>query len=131
MTKKTQPSKLEMTILALLWERGPMTARQVLEALPDGKARAYTSVLSVLQAMERKEFVNHASKGITNVYAPLVARDQTLRPMLRDLVRNVFGGKTATAMQQLLEDGNVDESELAEIEQLVVEYRKRMSEDSN
>lgn len=106
-------------MLALLWERGPMTARQVLEAMPDGKQRAYTSVLSVLQAMERKGFVNHTSEGVTNVYAAQVTQEQALRPMLRDLVRNLFGGSPATAMQQLLDNVDVSDDELDAIESLL------------
>ena len=114
-----RPSNQEMTMLALLWERGPMTARQVLEAMPDGKQRAYTSVLSVLQAMERKGFVNHTSEGVTNVYAAQVTQEQALRPMLRDLVRNLFGGSPATAMQQLLDNVDVSDDELDAIESLL------------
>jgi predicted transcriptional regulator len=123
--KKVQPSNQEMTILSLLWERGPMTARQVLESMPDGKARAYTSVLSVLQAMERKGFVGHTSEAGVNVYAPEVEKEQALRPMMRDLVQNLFGGRTSTAMQQLLEDTEVDDAELLEIQQLIKNYRRQ------
>ena len=49
MIKTAQPSKLEMQVLSLLWEHGPLTARAVLEKLSDEKPRAYTTVLSVLQ----------------------------------------------------------------------------------
>src|SRR5436190_1836580 len=45
-----KPSELEMQILALLWERGPSTAREVLKNMPDGKERADTSILSLWQA---------------------------------------------------------------------------------
>ena len=50
-----RPSDLELQVLAVLWRRGPSTAREVMEALPDGKHRAYTTVLSVMQVMEKKE----------------------------------------------------------------------------
>lgn len=52
---KIKPSDLEMLVLSVLWERGPSTAGDVLEAMPDGKKRAYTSILSVMQVMERSQ----------------------------------------------------------------------------
>ncbi|MHC4355823.1 MAG: BlaI/MecI/CopY family transcriptional regulator, partial [Planctomycetota bacterium] len=43
--QSVKPSDLEMQILSVLWENGASTAREVLEAMPDGKQRAYTSIL--------------------------------------------------------------------------------------
>ena len=51
---KHQPAEFELQVLGVLWEHGPSTVREVLERLPDGKPRAYTSVLSVMQVMQKK-----------------------------------------------------------------------------
>jgi predicted transcriptional regulator len=123
--KRRQPSKLELAILSLLWEREAMTAREVLEALPDGKARAYTSVLSVLQAMERKGFVGHESWGVANAYFAKARREETVGSVLRDMVRDMFGGSTAGAVQHLLSETEVSDEELRAMEKLVSEHRKR------
>jgi BlaI family transcriptional regulator, penicillinase repressor len=122
--RKPAPSPLETTILALLWERGQMTARQVLEALPDGKERAYTSVLSVLQVMEKKGLVGHTSAGSAHVYEPEVTRGQVLGPLLRNLVTNFFGGSTANALQHLMAETDVDEAEMREIQRIIRNHRK-------
>jgi predicted transcriptional regulator len=118
-----QPSKLEMAVLSLLWEGDGMTSREVLEALPDGKTRAYTSVLSVLQAMERKSLVRHTTRGNANVYHAVAARQTTVGKALRDLVRDVFGGSPAAAIQHLLSENKVSESELTAVERLVADLR--------
>jgi predicted transcriptional regulator len=117
------PSKQELTILALLWEHGPLTARAVLESLPDKKERAYTSVLSVLQAMERKGLVDHTTRANTNLYRPLVAQQRTVGRVLGDIVRDVFGGSRAAAVQHLLGNERVTSEELDQIEQLITELR--------
>jgi predicted transcriptional regulator len=122
--KKTQPSNLEMQVLSVLWERGPSTVRDVLAAMPDGKKRAYTTVLSVLQVMEKKGLVSHTRREMTHVYRAAVQRRQVVRPLLRDLVANVFGGSTADAMQHLLNEAPVDDDELAQIRRLVEEHRQ-------
>jgi BlaI family transcriptional regulator, penicillinase repressor len=104
-----------------------MTARQVLEALPDGKERAYTSVLSVLQVMEKKGLVGHTAAGTAHVYHAEVTRRQVLGPLLRNLVTNCFGGSTASALQHLMAETDVDEAELREIQRIIQKRRKEES----
>ncbi len=123
MSGKRQPSKLEMAILSLLWDGDGMTAREVLERLPDGKERAYTSVLSVLQAMERKGLVDHTSRGVANVYHAQVKQEEAVGRALRDMVRDMFGGSPLTAVQHLLRETDVEEGELREMEKLVADFR--------
>ena len=123
--KRTRPSDLELQVLSVLWDRGPSTVRDVLDALPDGKKRAYTTVLSVMQVMENKGLLRHKRQGLTHVYQPKVRRESVLKPMMKDLVRNVFGGSPASALQFLLEGGKVDADELAQIRALIDEHGSR------
>jgi predicted transcriptional regulator len=117
--KKPQPSNLELQVLSVLWDHGPATAREVLEAMPDGKQRAYTTILSVMQVMEKKGLITHTSRGNTHVFKPTASRRQTLQPVLQGLVTNVFGGRVSSVLQHLLANENVDESELDEIRRLL------------
>lgn len=116
------PSDLELQILSVLWQRGPSTAREVLEELPDGKARAYTTVLSVMQVMQKKNLLDVGERrGLAHVYHPSVTRRQVLGPVLRGMIQKVFGGSPSAAVEQLLDAAAVNEDELAEIRRLVDE----------
>ena len=68
------PSEFELQILGALWQLGSGTVRQVMERLSDGKERAYTSVLSVMQVMQRKELLGIAKErdGLAHIFKPLV-----------------------------------------------------------
>ena len=120
-----KPSELELQVLSVLWERGPSTARQVLEAMPDGKARAYTTVLTVMQVMEKKRLLTHTRDGVAHVYRPAVSKRHVLRPLLRGLVDRIFGGSTSAAVQQLLAETDVTEADLARIRDLLREHEQR------
>ena len=115
--KRPRPSELELQILSVLWERGPLPVRAIRESLPDGKDRAYTTVLTLLQILEKKGFIGHTAQGQAHVYHPLVTRRQVLRPLMRDMLRNVFGGRPADAVQCLLDGAQLDEEELTQIRQ--------------
>jgi BlaI family penicillinase repressor len=119
--KKARPSDLEMQILGVLWGRGPSTAREVLEAMPDGKERAYTSVLSVMQVMEKKGLLKHTSRGVAHVYSPAVNKNKIIRPFVRKVVSEVFAGKPSALMQELLAEGSVSQEELRRIRKLLDE----------
>ena len=125
MPKRPRPSELEQQILSVLWDGGPLTIREIRQAMPDGKARAYTTVLTLVQIMEKKGFVDHTTRGQTHVYRPLVTRRQILRPLMRDLLKNVFGGRPAEVVQCLLDGAALDEQELAEIQKLVNNVKRQ------
>jgi BlaI family penicillinase repressor len=119
---RPKPSDVELQVLSVLWRDGPLTARQVLERLPDGKERAYTTVLTTLQVMEKKKLVTHERNGVAHVYSPIVKQNQVLRPLLRGLIDKVFGGSAATAMQHLLREADVNADELSQIRQMLDEH---------
>jgi predicted transcriptional regulator len=118
--KLPRPSDLEMQVLTVLWTKGEATVRDVLEALPDGKKRAYTTVLSVIQVMEKKGLIQRTrADGLAQVYRSVYTRSQVCRPLVKDLLRHVFGGRASTAVQYLLAEGEVDAAEVKAIRKLL------------
>jgi BlaI family transcriptional regulator, penicillinase repressor len=126
--KESQPTELEMKILSLLWEHGPMTARQVLESLPDQKQRAYTSVLSVMQVMDKKGFLKRRREGMTDVWRPAMKQEKVMRPFLRNIVSNLFAGRPSAVMQHLLDGTPVDRGEIQSIKRLIRDYEKQLAD---
>ncbi len=125
--KTAKPSDLEMQILSVLWDRGASTAREVLKAMPDGKKRAYTSILSVMQVMEKKGLLKHTNRGVAHVYSPAIPRKKIIRPFMHKVVNEVFGGKPSAMMQALLTETPVSNEEMARIHQLLEQTRASQS----
>ena len=123
--KYREPSRLEMQVLSVLWQRGASTVREVMEVMPDGKARAYTTILSVMQVMEKKGLLSHVTEGNTHVYQARLSRQKVTGPLLRGLVRQVFGGSAATALQHLLAEEKVSREELNEIKEIIARHENR------
>lgn len=121
------PSDFELHILGTLWEHGPATVRQVMDRLVDGKDRAYTSVLSVMQVMQKKGLLGVAKQrdGLAHIFKPLVSREDVVRPLLRGLVTKVFGGRTLAAVQHLLDEDHVDRAEIDRLRAMLDEIEAR------
>ena len=117
-----------MQLLSVLWESGPLTVRELLKRTPDGKERAYTTVLSMMQGMERKGLVERQREGLTDRWRPAVRREKIMGSFLRDVVGHLFGGRPSAALQQLLASQPVDEEELAKIKGLIADYEAKQGD---
>ena len=67
MTRKSldELGALQRRVVEVLWGRGEGTVHQVVDSLVDdqGKKPAYTTVLSVLQKLEKAGWVEHRREG--------------------------------------------------------------------
>ena len=127
--KDVKPSDLEMQILSVLWENGDMTVREVLEAMPDGKKRAYTSILSVMQVMEKKGLLKHSTRGTAHVYKPAVNKKKIIQPFMKKVLNEVFGGKPSAMMQALFTETPINDKEMAQIQEILKEANTKSDND--
>ncbi len=113
------PTELELEILKILWRDGPGPVRQIRDALAETRDLAYTSVMTMMNIMADKGYVRRMRKGGGYVYRPRVTRQWTARQMLGDVVARVFDGSAGAAALHLLETGEIDAEELAELRRLL------------
>lgn len=113
------PTELELEILKVLWDAGPLSGRQIRDRLATVRELTYTSVMTVLGIMEEKRYVTRKRVGGNYVYSARLSREAASGRMLRDLVDRVFGGSAATAMLNLLEASDVDADELRQLRELI------------
>ena len=99
MTRGVEPTRRELAILNVLWDRGEASVREVYEALRDEIPIVQNTVQAFLRTMEAKGLVTHRTEGRAFVYRPLRARQQTGRRLLSGVLDRVFDG----AMDQLVE----------------------------
>ncbi len=105
MTGFTLPSDLELQALSVLYSEGPTTVATVLGAMPDRRERAYTTILSVMQSLERKGLVKAQRDGRAYVYRPIKSQESIVAPLAKDFVQNAFGGSIGSAILLLLSSG--------------------------
>lgn len=109
----------ELDIMAVVWELGSATVREVQERLDD--ELAYTTVLTLLRTLEAKGHVRHEAEGRAHRYYPAVARDQAGASALRRLLDKVFGGSPEALVTQLVSDQDLRPEDLARIRRLLDE----------
>ena len=106
----------QFTALRVLWEHGPLTVRQLMEHLPRGDRQPYTTVLGLLQNMERAGLVTHEEEGLTYRYAPAVSRQEATGRLLHDFVQRFFRGSAEALVLGLVDAEALSPEELRDIE---------------
>lgn len=99
-----RPTETELELLKVLWDRGPSTAREVLAAIESARTVGYTTVLKMLQVMEKKSLVTVDRERRSHVYTAAIERSRTLGGLVDDLVRRAFDGAAEDVLVHLVGD---------------------------
>jgi predicted transcriptional regulator len=100
--KVAHPSNPEIQVLPILWESTGATVHDVWGQLPDGKPRTHTTVLAVLQKLEQNGHLRKKYQGRPNIYFAKKTRQVTVGRYLHDPVPQVFHGRPADLIEQIL-----------------------------
>lgn len=121
------PTGAELSILTVLWQRGPSTVREVHEALKGAQDTGYTTVLKLMQIMAQKGLCARDESQRSHVYRALVSEEQAQRGLLTDLMDKAFGGSAAQLVLRALSSDRASREELAEIRALLdgIDSRER------
>lgn len=106
------PTEAELSILRVLWARGPLTVRDVHERL--GVSTSYTTTLKLFQNMTGKRLVRRDTAQRQHVYEAAVEENDTLTAVAGDLVDRLFNGSRTEFVLRALGSGTVSRAEIAE-----------------
>lgn len=121
MPRRKSPTltEAELRLMEVLWEKGPATVHQMLEALPGNPALAYNSVLTTIRILEKKGYVQHMKDGRAHVYRPLVGKQEATRSEVRHLLSRFFKNSHELLVLNLLEDNSIEAEELKRLRDLL------------
>ncbi|UUV29961.1 BlaI/MecI/CopY family transcriptional regulator [Amycolatopsis roodepoortensis] len=78
---------LESAVMDILWRaETPLKVREVLEQLDTGKDLAYTTVMTVLDNLHRKQWAERERQGKAFAYRPAQSRAQAAAKSLREVL---------------------------------------------
>lgn len=113
MGKLTRLGDLERAVMDHLWDTAtPQTVRQVHEALCEQRDLAYTTVMTVLQRLARKNLVVQIRDDRAHQYAPVNSRDELVAGLMVDALDQAADvGDRRAALVHFVERVSADEAE--------------------
>jgi predicted transcriptional regulator len=112
-------TEVELELMTILWEKGGGTVNDVLEALPEERPLAYTSVSTILRILEQKGVLGTEKVGRGHRYVPLVGKEAYEAFALEQVVGKVFGGEPLALVRRLVDGAGLTRRELAELKALL------------
>jgi BlaI family penicillinase repressor len=113
----------ELEIMKVVWEAPEVTVRDVYEILRRRRTLAYTTVMTLMQILEKKGHLKRSTEGRQHIYRPARPRKQTVSALLGDFMDRVFNGSTRPLLVHLVEEGRLSKDDLDELRTLIKERK--------
>lgn len=119
----------QFAVLRVLWEHGALTVRELMEHLPRGDRQPYTTVLGLVQTMEKAGLLAHDKEGLTHRYRPTVSRRDATGSLLSDILARFFHGSAEQLVLGLVDSEQLAPEDLRTIEARLGQVTKRAPSD--
>jgi predicted transcriptional regulator len=95
-SSSTRLGPLEQELLSALWMRGSATVREMLDA--GGINLAYTTVMTTLDRLYKKQLLNRSAEGRAFRYSPRYTQEELEKAAVGEAVRQLLGSGEAAAL---------------------------------
>jgi BlaI family transcriptional regulator, penicillinase repressor len=92
---------LELDCMNTLWPLGEATVREIRDRLAERRARAYTTIMTIMDRLARKGIVERHKTGRKYVYRPKLSAEEARTHALERVLENFFGGSKEEMIAQL------------------------------
>jgi predicted transcriptional regulator len=114
----------ERQIMDTVYQLGEASVAEVLAKLPDPPS--YSSVRTMIRALEAKGLLRHRQDGSRYVYRPARSREAAMRSALKHLIQTFFAGSAAGVVEAILHPSvaRLTDDEIQRLEQLIQQARQ-------
>ncbi len=118
--------ELERAVMTVLWDHGPdQSVRQVLTHLRNSRDLAYTTVMTVLDRLAKKDLALRTRDGRAWLYSAGSTREELTAASMRVGLDTLDSGDRQAAMLHFL--GQADAAELDDLRAALAEVERRHS----
>jgi len=124
-----QLSNLELDVMRLIWRDKEVIVPDLHRELERDRGLSYSTVKTIVDRLEEKGAIGRMrTYGRTILYGPLIEEQTLAKPMVRDLLRRLFGGEARPMISHLLEEAELSSDDLKYLEQMIAQKRKDLEE---
>jgi BlaI family transcriptional regulator, penicillinase repressor len=123
--KKLTP--VEWEIIDKIWELGGSPSiREIWEkCFPNGE-KAYTTVQTIMNTLEKKGILERKKIGLVNFYKPLKSREEAVKSEMTGVVARIFNGSVPALANYLINSENLSLKEIEKIKKLLNEKEEKL-----
>ena len=116
---------LESAVMEILWAKPSQTVIEVEDRLREKREIAHTTVLTTMDRLYRKGYLNREKHAKAFVYSPRYTRNEFERTMAQEVLGALIGQSTETAVSTFVDLISNDPGALEQLEAKIREKRRQ------
>lgn len=122
-----QLTKAEEQIMHILWTMDEGTVQNIMKGFSEN-IPARTTIATVLNILESKDFVSHRTEGRVNVYKAEITKEYYSKKQLFGFVKNYFDGSLSSMFSFFAKETDLS---IEQMDEILKEARKELNKDAN
>jgi BlaI family penicillinase repressor len=114
----------EWEIMKILWDHGPLAARDVYSRLPGSCPWTQKTVKTLLSRLVAKGALAYDQIGNSYLYRSAVVREQLTRQEVRSVFQRLISEAASPVLAQFIEEADLSDAEIRELKRRLDEKRK-------
>lgn len=119
--KSNELTAAEQKVMQVLWQNGPLTVREIAEALNQQQQLAYTTVQTLCRILLDKGHVSCEKQGKAFLYQATTVQQEARSQALLALVKKFFGGSPDLLAQHLISESTISDDLASQLQQKINE----------
>lgn len=125
--KAIKLSDLELEVMRLIWRDKEVIVPDLHEELARDRDISYATVKTIVNRLEEKRAIERIrTYGRTILYGPIIKESTIARPMVRDVMRRLFGGQARPMISHLLKAEELSIEDLEYLEGQLSKKREQL-----
>ncbi len=113
-------SDAEQAVMKVLWDHGPLGVKDVLAEFTEaGQEWSRSTVITLLQRLERKGYVTCDKSQHAFTFKPAVSREDEMRARMNDLASELCDGETLPLVLAFAQQHRFSVEELARFREMI------------
>lgn len=117
----------EWEVMNVLWQRAPLTASEVTDAVAERMKWHPRTVKTLLGRLVRKGVLRYRTEGNRYLYSPAIPRQRYIRKESASFLERVFGGESAPMLLHFVRNSRLSDEEIDELRRILDEKQERES----
>ena len=119
-TSRAPMSDAELQVLKVIWDNGPKTVREVVELMAGhGQEWTRSTVITLLQRLEKKGYVKSDKSEHAFVFHPAVSREEVMHMRMQELAGELCNGDALPLVLAFAEQHRFSPADLARFQQMI------------
>jgi BlaI family penicillinase repressor len=124
MKKAIRITEAEWEVMAVVWDRPPVAASTVVEALEHRKQWTLATVRTLLRRLVNKGALRQESEGKRYLYTPLISMAECARQESESFLDRVLGRAPSEAILHLVKRAELSREDIQELRRILREKEK-------